>query len=272
MVVGTRLATTVGIALFSAIGAAGCVTYESVKATAALGQKVAEYADQFDEVPFYCNALRQETPGLVCDLQRSVEIYEKSARVVGMYADALSALASGDALGTRDQIDAMFALVKATKVTLPRGLPADAISSAINALVDISVDAYKKGEIRSAVARAGPHVAALAEALRAAARVQRDQLDSLALAVETARASAAPPPGVRVAVAVAAAYIRQERARVALYEAAVASFAAAHRKLETAKLDTRDEDLLLLKSIFAVTGAAIKDAAAPAPAEPGGRR
>ncbi len=246
-----------GVVLALGAGASGCVSFEAVKGTAAIGQRFSGYEHQFDAVPVYCEAVKIEDPKIPCTgLAYPVWVYDHAALVIAKYSNALVALAGEDKVGAKEQIDAAFSLVKNLKVTLPSSVPNDLISAAVGAIVDISLNVFKGKELKTVITELDPHVATLAKALHDAAKVQRDQLESLSNDVRICEAISSPPPTMRIMCRLGKEFVKQEKERALLYDATITSFQDAHHLLATEHFDSPKEDLAIFAQILGVVGKA----------------
>jgi hypothetical protein len=245
------------------LGAAGCVTLQSVKATASLGEHVAGYAQTLDQAPAYCRLLTAagNAPALACDtLEADRPGWRLVATRIGAYARALHRVA-GDQEEPNVRDELAHALEAGTPVVW-RGLSAERASlvgAALEGLFKAASLTHRERALKDTLAASAPHVRTLVSFVRGELALERDNLATLgAFAEGTAAGLVDVTPveaAARASLVLLSVWAASEAAALDRYDAALAAFVTAHEQLaaSAARPDFKDG------AVYAAIGERLKD-------------
>jgi hypothetical protein len=233
-----------------ALCAAGCVTWQSVKATASLGERVAAHAHSLDQAAAYCRLLTAagNAPAQACEtLEADRPGWRLVATRIGAYSEALRHVIE-DKKEPNIHGDVADAVGAGAQVVW-RGVPAEQASlvgMALEALFKAASLAYRERALKDTLGAAAPHVRTLVAFVRGELALERDNLATLQTFAEGTAAGLIDVTPVeaaaRASLVLLSVWAASETAALDRYDAALAAFGAAHEQLaaSAARPDFKD--------------------------------
>jgi hypothetical protein len=214
------------------LGCAGCVSFQAVDATADLGKRVGAFQHTLDGLTAWCRlsvaagtqaeaeCLKQET-----DARRFALIPVRLAA----WSEALHRMATDGGSGSLAPEVAELA-----HVALPAGA-AGGIGAALDGLMRLATNGYRRRALDRALRDAAPHVALLVSYARGIVAVQKEHLTALEEQSRQIGSTILPKTPEEIAAALAmvqlASWLHQSWLELDEYDRALVAFGAAHARL-----------------------------------------
>ncbi len=219
----------------------GCVSFASVKQTAALGNQLSAHEAAFDMAPALCRAgnTRKEPDAACSDLEGDLENWHRVNRVLVAYAKALDRMAD-DSKDMSDKDDVATLVGTATKIgtwgsTLTTQAAAG-VKAGVDGLIAETTGFYRRAKLKGAITRSNAAVQAISRAIvmNIDALDHADQNTGAVVATTDAAIGDVEPQlknGMHFALTITALSLTSDRAELNRYRKAILAFAAAHEVL-----------------------------------------
>lgn len=274
-----RRIDVLALALAVSSGTMGCAgpSLSSVKATAALGQKLGDYGDALDGAQTYCARIQRLT-GDARDTCAALDPkWRRAPRVLSAYAGALARLAGHDDVEVNDQLTAVLGASAAGN--LSGGMELSKTEQGIvalvaDALVSSAGAAWREGKLKEAITDYNGYVGGAVKDLTTMVDLQLDKLRLLESAVDgfAKSTSANLTDGDDAGAAIRrnqriltlawlddlTLWVREQRSRLIHYKRALAGFGDAHQALFEHAQDFAENDPEILQAILAKVAALAK--------------
>jgi hypothetical protein len=225
----------------------GCLSFQSVKATAQLGEEVGRFRRALDPLPAWCQLSQEMTPAQpdeCAKLDGDAQLFRSIPEKLAAWSEALRRMA--------DDAGAPGIAGDATALARPlMGAEAARVGAALDALFKLATRSYRRQALAESVRSADPHVELLVAFGRGAVKLQLERLDTLMEANAQVRRSlpgqAPPQVAERVALVDVESRLRAERDTLRDYDRALQAFGTAHQRLarEAARLGSDDAAVYL---------------------------